>query len=285
MKLHIGGKQAHPDWKILDVLERPEVDFIGIASNLEQFQDNSIEAIYASHVLEHFNHGWNNELLNTLNEWYRVLQPGGNLYLSVPDLKVICELFLHPNLMPMDKLYLMKVMFGGQVDEYDVHKVGFDADILALYLDKVGFSDYEQVTQFNLFNDCSTIKVLGRYISLNIIATKDSSEEIKTYKKHLKQYFSNIMFSRLPLFKSAKQTDWENPTTPIELNNFAVVNIIEAENTDGTSLRQFYLDLAIEALETALSLENNPLCVAHLGIIKNLLGENNIDYNIYYSYL
>lgn len=172
MKLHIGGKQIHPDWKILDVLQRPEVDFIGNASNLQQFEDNSIEAIYASHVLEHFNHGWNNELLNTLNEWYRVLKPEGKLYISVPDLKIICWLFLHPNLMPMEKLHLMRIMFGGQTDEYDVHKVGFDADILAIYLQEVGFSNYEQVIEFNLFQDCSTIKILDTFISLNVIATK-----------------------------------------------------------------------------------------------------------------
>lgn len=172
MKLHIGGKQPHPEWKILDVLQRPEVDFIANASNLEQFDDNSIEAIYASHVLEHFYHGWNNELINTLKEWYRVLQPNGKLYISVPDLKVLCWLFLNPNLMPWDKLHLMRIMFGGQVDEYDVHKVGFDADILAMYLEEVGFSNYEQVTQFGLFNDCSTIKILDTFISLNVIATK-----------------------------------------------------------------------------------------------------------------
>lgn len=74
--------------------------------------------------------------------------------------------------MPWDKLHLMRIMFGGQVDEYDVHKVGFDADILAMYLEEVGFSHYEQVTQFGLFNDCSTIKILDTFISLNVIATK-----------------------------------------------------------------------------------------------------------------
>lgn len=286
MKLHIGGKEAHPDWKILNVLQAPEVDFIGNASNLEQFEDDSIEAIYASHVLEHFNHGWNNELLNTLHEWYRVLQPGGKLYLSVPDLRVICELFLHPNLMPTDKLYLMRIMFGGQIDEYDVHKVGFDADILALYLDKVGFYDYEKVTQFNLFKDSSCIKVLDRFISLNIIATKSFNSPTDTYNEYLKQYFSNIIFSKLPLFKSAKQSDYVNPTTPLELNNFAVINIIEAENTEDISLREFYLDLAIEALETALNIEENHLlCIAHLGIIKHLLGETNTIENIEYSTL
>lgn len=66
LKLHIGGKEAHPDWKILDIEERPEVDFVGDAADLSQFEDNSVEAIYASHVLEHFHHSLNNELLVTL---------------------------------------------------------------------------------------------------------------------------------------------------------------------------------------------------------------------------
>ena len=45
MKLHIGGKQAHPDWKIWDIEPRPEVDLIGDAAHMEQLADNSIEAI------------------------------------------------------------------------------------------------------------------------------------------------------------------------------------------------------------------------------------------------
>lgn len=172
LRLHIGGKEVHPDWKILDIEERPEVDFIGDAADLSQFADESVDAIYASHVLEHFYHSLNNELMRTLTEWYRVLKPGGQLLISVPDLRTLCWLFLNPNLMPMDKHYLMRVMFGGQVNQYDVHKVGFDADILGLYLYEVGFSDMEQVSEFNMFNDCSSIRVMETLISLNVVATK-----------------------------------------------------------------------------------------------------------------
>lgn len=172
LRLHIGGKEAHPDWKILDIEDRPEVDFIGDAADLSQFADESVDAIYASHVLEHFYHSLNNELIKTLTEWHRVLKPGGQLLLSVPDLQTVCWLFLNPNLMPMEKHYLMCVMFGGQTNPYDVHKVGFDADILALYLNEVGFSDMEPVSEFNLFNDCSRIRVLDTLISLNVIVTK-----------------------------------------------------------------------------------------------------------------
>lgn len=172
IKLHIGGKEPHPDWKILDIESRPEVDYVANASDLSQFQTNSIEAIYASHVLEHFYFGVNNELINTLKEWRRVLKPGGKLLVSVPDLKVLCWLYLHPNLTPLERHHLMRIMFGGQTNAYDVHKVGFDVDTLALYLSEAGFEQYEQVSEFNLFSDCSSLQILDTLISLNVVVTK-----------------------------------------------------------------------------------------------------------------
>jgi predicted SAM-dependent methyltransferase len=172
LNLHIGGKEPHPDWKILDVEPRPEVDYIADASDLSQFESDSVEAIYASHVLEHFHYRLNNELLNTLREWHRVLKPGGKLLISVPDLKILCWLYLHPNLVFVERHHLMSILFGGQTNMYDVHKVGFDFDILAIYLEEAGFRDYEQVSEFNLFNDCSSLRILDTLISLNVIATK-----------------------------------------------------------------------------------------------------------------
>ena len=172
IKLHIGGAESHPEWKILDVEPRPEVDYIGNASDLSQFETNSIEVIYASHVLEHFYYGLNNELIDTLKEWWRVWKPGGKLLVSVPDLKVLCWLYLQPDLTVLDRHDLMRVIFGGQINVYDVHKVGFDADTLGLYLTEAGFEDYEQVSEFNLFNDCSSLRILDTLISLNVVATK-----------------------------------------------------------------------------------------------------------------
>jgi predicted SAM-dependent methyltransferase len=55
MKLHLRGQIAHPDWKILDAEECPEVDFVGDAADLEQFEDASIEMIYASSFRFHVN--------------------------------------------------------------------------------------------------------------------------------------------------------------------------------------------------------------------------------------
>ncbi|WP_448381696.1 class I SAM-dependent methyltransferase [Gloeomargarita sp.] len=172
LRLHIGGKHPHPDWKILDVEPRPEVDYVMNAADLSAFADESVDVIYSSHVLEHFHHTLNNELLRVLIEWRRVLKPGGKLLLSVPDLRILCWLYGHPNLLPEERMHLMRIIFGGQTNEYDVHKAGSDFDILAMYLEQAGFSSYEQVSEFNLFPDCSSMRILDTLISLNVVATR-----------------------------------------------------------------------------------------------------------------
>jgi predicted O-linked N-acetylglucosamine transferase (SPINDLY family)/predicted SAM-dependent methyltransferase/GT2 family glycosyltransferase len=171
-RLHIGGQEHHPDWKIFDALPREEVDFIGNAQDLSQFENNSISAIYTSHVLEHFYYLLNDELLSTLKEWYRVLETGGELMISVPNLQVICSLYVDPRTPANDRYSLMRMIFGGQLNEYDVHKVGFDQDILGTYLQHAGFHDIQVVSEFGLFDDCSSLLFGGIPVSLNMIAKK-----------------------------------------------------------------------------------------------------------------
>jgi predicted SAM-dependent methyltransferase len=172
IRLHIGGKESHPDWKIFDALPRGETDFIGNAKDLSQFASNSISTIYTSHVLEHFHYLLNNELISTLEEWHRVLEPGGELMVSVPNLQAICSLYVDPRTPASARHHLMRMIFGGQTDEYDVHKVGFDQDTLGMYLQHVGFHDLQVVSEFGLFNDCSSLLFGGVPISLNMIAKK-----------------------------------------------------------------------------------------------------------------
>lgn len=108
---------------------------------------------------------------------------------------------------------------------------------------------------------------------------------LETYQEYLKQNFPTVNLLSLPLLSSLEKTDWENPSTAMELNNFAVIQIIEAQKINDIGLREFYLELAIEALETGVNQENHPLCMAHLGIIKSLMGEINEAHQIEYSKL
>jgi FkbM family methyltransferase len=65
-------------------------------------------------------------------------------------------------------------------------------------------------------------------------------------------------------------TDWEEPQSPLDMNNYAVVALIEAENSSDRVTRDMYLELAIAALSEGAA--DHPLCAAHLAIIQSLLG-------------
>ena len=90
MKLHIGGKSKKEGWKILNIQKTEDVDFEGDIRDLSQFKDESVEEIYASHVIEHVDQKNINE---TLKGIYRVLKKNGKFYISVPDLDTLCHFF------------------------------------------------------------------------------------------------------------------------------------------------------------------------------------------------
>ena len=169
LKLHIGGQIAHPDWKILDVLPGAHVDYVGHCTDLSRFDDASVSEIYASHVIEHLK--FVSELPAALGEFRRVLIPGGVLRASVPDLRVLCGLFLDPELDLSQRFQVMRMMFGGQCNEADFHYVGLDEEMLRLYLEKTGFVDIARVSAFGLFDDTSNM-VYKVPISLNMTARK-----------------------------------------------------------------------------------------------------------------
>jgi predicted SAM-dependent methyltransferase len=170
MKLNIGARTRAEGWHTFDIVPGPEVDFVGDCRDLAQFAANSVDTIYASHVLEHVRYA--TELAPTLKRWFLVLKPGGMLMISVPDLRTLCHLFLHPKAQMGDRFQIMRMMFGGQMDPHDLHYVGFDFEILGQYLFDAGFREIRKVEDFKLFRDTSLQQFAGVPISLNVSAQK-----------------------------------------------------------------------------------------------------------------
>jgi predicted SAM-dependent methyltransferase len=168
LRLHIGGTEPRPGWKILNVQPGTGVDFVGDCTDLGRFADASVQEIYASHVLEHLS--YQDRLPRALGELYRVLRPGGKAMISVPDLEVLCRLFLDPRAKVRDRFEIMRMAFGGQMDAHDFHFVGLSYDLLYNFLFGAGFRRIEQVKAFGLFRDSSAIEYLGEPISLNVLA-------------------------------------------------------------------------------------------------------------------
>ena len=170
VNLHIGGREHKEGWINLNIQAGPDVDVVGNCIDLSQFTDASFEMVYASHVLEHL--GYRNEMLQALREIYRVLKPEGVLCASVPDLDVLCQLYVHPDVTEQHRWHIMRIMFGGQKNEYDFHKVGLSWVVLQDFLRQAGFFTSQRVDVFDIFDDTNKLEVLGQLISLNVEARK-----------------------------------------------------------------------------------------------------------------
>src|SRR2546421_23040 len=91
MKLHLGcGKRYIPGYVHIDAIDFPHVDHVATIDHLSFIEDNSVDVIYNCHVLEHFKR---RDLSRVLQEWRRVLKPGGTLRTSVPNFAVVCEIY------------------------------------------------------------------------------------------------------------------------------------------------------------------------------------------------
>ena len=64
-----GWRDFGRDWIHIDSGDYNHLDYQSIV-DLKQFEDNSIDLIYASHVIEYFDR---QEIPSVLNEWKRVL--------------------------------------------------------------------------------------------------------------------------------------------------------------------------------------------------------------------
>ncbi len=64
-------------------------------------------------------------------------------------------------------------------------------------------------------------------------------------------------------------TDWDEPRTGRDFNNWAVIALIEAENAEDYRLRETYIGLAEQYLEVGS--EDYPLCLAHHLMVQLIL--------------
>jgi predicted SAM-dependent methyltransferase len=169
-RLHIGGTVRKDGWQVLNALQGDHVDHLGDLRDLSRFGDGSFDMVYASHVFEHL--GYQKDLPAALRAVARILRPGGRFFVSVPDLDTLTRLFTHPQATMELRYALMRMMFGGQVDEYDFHFVGLWDEYLARLLFESGFTNVFRVPEFSFFQDTNTLKVGGVLISLNMVAVK-----------------------------------------------------------------------------------------------------------------
>jgi SAM-dependent methyltransferase len=152
-KLH---KTFHaPGWREvrLDIDPAVKPDIVSSMTNMPMVADASVDAVWSSHNLEHL---YRHEVPVALQEFCRVLRPGGFLIMMVPDLQKAAELVLADQLdevaytsragpiTPLDILYgYHRAIARGNT--FMAHRTGFTATTLQKALSQAGFKSVKTI--------------------------------------------------------------------------------------------------------------------------------------------
>ncbi len=182
MKLHLGcGEKYLHGYLHIDLSDYPHIDYKWRVDSLPMVEDNTVELIYASHVLEYFS---DVEAISVLQEWHRVLQPGGILRLAVPDFEALVTVYRTTDIIGL----ITGPIFGTWKVSPEVtvsHKCLYNKIKLANYLYAAGFRHVREWYPLQVFTDKNDNfddfsqayiphmdKTNGKCISLNLEADK-----------------------------------------------------------------------------------------------------------------
>jgi predicted SAM-dependent methyltransferase len=91
MKLHLGcGKRFLPGFIHVDIEKYEHIQIHSPMHDLHQIESATVEEMYSSHAFEYYEREFAGKVLL---EWLRILKPGGQLYLSVPDFEALVEIY------------------------------------------------------------------------------------------------------------------------------------------------------------------------------------------------
>jgi predicted SAM-dependent methyltransferase len=143
INLEIGsGPVKRQGWLTLDMCKGADV-YWDMRFGLP-FKSETFKTLYCSHVLEHFSHP---DLLKLLAEIHRILKPGGEFLIAVPDASLFVEAYLGKRdpIELIDKSQLSMDLRRMDILNYIFymdghHKFMFDSQNISFHCLKVGFT-------------------------------------------------------------------------------------------------------------------------------------------------
>lgn len=132
----------------LDIDPANEPDVIGTMLDMSAMPNESADAIYSSHTIEHL---YPNEIPLAMNEFLRVLKPQGYAVITCPDLQAAAEMIVQDKLLetayttgsgmvvtPFDIVYSHRE-YTGRDKPFMAHHCGFTLKVLNGTLRSNGF--------------------------------------------------------------------------------------------------------------------------------------------------
>lgn len=177
---------ATTEWQEIryDIDESVKPDIVGTMTNMSEVEDESCDAIFSSHNIEHL---YPHDVPAALREFLRVLKPNGFAVITCPDLQSVCELVAQDRLTeaayespagpiaPIDILYgFRSSMERGNL--YMAHRCGFTEKVLAGSLRASGFKE------------TASIKRAAPFFDLWILGSKSPVDDEEIRKNAIKHF-------------------------------------------------------------------------------------------------
>lgn len=138
-----------------DIDSSVEPEIVGSMVDMSALKNESVDAIFSSHNIEHL---YFHEIPNALNEFYRVIVKEGYVVITCPDLQSVCSLVAQDKseeiayTSPAGPISPVDIIFGyrraiqnGNI--YMAHKSGFTQKTLINYFEKSGFKRTISITR------------------------------------------------------------------------------------------------------------------------------------------
>lgn len=167
-----------PEWKELrlDIDTAVQPDVVGSMTDMSAVADESVDAIFSSHNIEHL---YPHEVPIALGEFLRVLKPDGFVVITCPDLKSVCTLVAEDKLLepayqsPAGPISPLDILYGhrpamAQGNLFMAHRCGFTQSSIAITLKQAGFKSMATVAR-------------PRFLDLWAMATKQVCDEHRVH--------------------------------------------------------------------------------------------------------
>jgi predicted SAM-dependent methyltransferase len=182
LRLHLGcGRRYIPGFVHVDLADFPFIDYQHDITTLPMFGGETADLIYACHAFEYFDRV---QAPAVLEEWRRVLRPGGILRLAVPDFEAMAEVYVRTGSLDLihGPLYGRIEITAPSGKNVMYHKTTYDFASLRSVLEAADFREVRRydwrMTEHSDLDDFSQAyiphmdKEHGTLISLNVEAKK-----------------------------------------------------------------------------------------------------------------
>lgn len=147
-----GGRNPYRPGKFLnvDIVDMPKVDLVFDITKTFPIDDGVIAEVFSAATLEHLRKP---HVDHVLKECFRVLQPGGMLRVSTPDIEAIAKGILKGEDLVVVNQHLFGKYKSDQTEDFDLHRWMYPAPAMIARLHELGFVCAERIAMGDVPHD------------------------------------------------------------------------------------------------------------------------------------